>query len=733
MTEVALDAAEDGDDIEEVLLDRHMASLYDVAYLYGKLHALNTAKQYDVPIEDRYVERMTHESRTDYYDQEVGLFSVLLDLTGDEPTLGEARELGELPDDDASPFVSEPLDRETMLRVGFSRQENRTSGHTRSLAHDKTIAAEESAEPLTKPFTRWAGYDPVREIADSHDDGWILDALLEVGNDAEILQTIEELAPDAAREAFGEEVSGVFSARVKLPGSDRYAYPGEIDVVNEAMLNCWVEQGMRSYSEAKDASGEGRCLITGEDAEVFGLSDSPLQRYKGKMAETFPNLVVDESWQQRPLTSEAAFAVSSGVPLVENFVQILGSDTTAYYVPYVSKPTVEQALALYDLAMDAADNDGSVVHVVEDVFTDPINPLYDDLKIHYVAAYTPGNKRKFIEEEPCLDPERLRDIQKAQTEILTCGLISPGGDHPPLFPAPPFGRLTDDGGDRDRGSKYLRPEDDTAVVSGVLSGGYFQSTFRYQSTDESRDDHGTTDLRAEATSSALAPDSCIDPDWLLAQFVPRLVSEQRSGFEDGNELPESLLTRQYVQMQALARAGLLGGKSSADPRSTAINTEIMSDTTDFSDREERLAQFIDNHPALAEDEERRAAFLLGAFVGRIAAYQNNMGLSRTVIRQHPIDALTRRRVSSTLSKVMQKNAHYSDDSESAGMLMNDRYVSRLSDIVNRRPPEEWSLSTDDLRMHYGLGLTYGKNDTSLDSEDGDAEEGSEEAVVQPDE
>ncbi|MFB6073377.1 MAG: TM1802 family CRISPR-associated protein [Haloarculaceae archaeon] len=145
----------------------------------------------------------------------------------------------------------------------------------------------------------------------------------------------------------------------------------------------------------------------------------------------------------------------------------------------------------------------------------------------------------------------------------------------------------------------------------------------------------------------------------------------------------------------------------------------MSDTTDFSDRDDRLAQFIDNHPALAEDEERRAAFLLGALVGRVAAYQSRNGISRTVIRQHPIDAMTRRRISSTLGKVLDKNAHYSDDDEKAGLLMNDRYLTRLNDIVNRRPPEKWSLSTDDLRMHYGLGLTYGKNDDSLDDADED--------------
>jgi len=726
MAEAALDPDEDAAAVTEMLLDRPMASLYDIAYLYGKLHALNTARKYDVPIEDRYIERMTHESRTDYYDQATGLFSVLVDLTAESPQLGTAGELDSRPDGDTSHFVAESLDREKMLRVGFSRQDSRAAGHNMSLAHDvssMSLTTDDGPDKLKKTisqlFDRWAASDSVATVADDHDDGWILDSLRQVGEDADLMETIQSEVVAAARDTFGDTVNGVLSVRLKLPETDGYVYPGEIEVLNEAMRYRWVEKRMRSYSEASDASGDAKGFITGDTGEVFGLSDSPLQRYKGKMAEQFPNLVVDESWRQRPLTAEAGFAVSSGVPLLENFVQILGSDTTAYYVPYVPEPTVEQAIALYELAIEARENSGSIVSVISDVITTPRSPLRDALQIYYVAAYTPGNKRKFIEEEPSVDANRIRDLQEAHTKILTNGLVAPDGGIPPLLPAPSYGRLVEDADGQ--GSRYLRPEDDTAVLGGVLSGGYFQSTFRHQSTDETQDDHGTNDLRAEATSTVLATGQEIDPNWLLSQYVPRLISEQRNVFEDGNELPESLLTRQYVQMQALAVAGMLNGGSADDPRAKPPHDHIMNDTIDFSDRDDRLAQFIENHPALAENEERRAAFLVGALVGRVAAYQTQNGISRTVIRQHPIDAMTRRRLSSTLSKVLGKNATYSEDSDRAGMLMNDRYITRLNDIMNRKSPDEWSLSTDDLRMHYGLGLTYGKNDTSLDDESEDSE------------
>jgi hypothetical protein len=397
--------------------------------------------------------------------------------------------------------------------------------------------------------------------------------------------------------------------------------------------------------------------------------------------------------------------------------------TESFYIPYVPNPSVEQAVELYKLAMEAGDDSALAVDVIENAATNPAKQLYNDLLIYYAVAYKPGEKRKSIEEEPALDPKRIRAVDQAQKNVLSSSPLTPDKEgNPPLFPSSPYGRLTQADIDEEQGSKYLRPES-APVTKGILTGGYFQSTFHDRRPDDSDNywsiDHylGTTDPRAEATKTVLAIDGTIDPDWLLAQYVPRLISEQRSAFEDNNELPGSLLTRQYVQMQALACAGVLGDTSSDDPRTTPISMETMNDKTDFNDRDERLAQFIDKHPALAEDEERRAAFLLGALVGRVAAYQNEKEISRTVIRQHPIGAITRNRISTTLSKVLEKNAHYSADDEKAGMLMNDRYIEGLNEIVNRRPPKDWSISTDDLRMHYGLGLTYGKNDTSLDSED----------------
>lgn len=729
--------ADDATAIAEVIPDRPLASLYDLAYLLGKLHELESINRYDAPVKDKYFRRMTPETRPEYFDQAIGMVSVLVDLTEDDPTFGERSEVSGQPNDDI-PFVAEPVDRDTLVRVGLSRQTDRASGYNMSLAHDTNVSESDVedqinklAKYLRKPFTTWAGSSPVESVAETHNQGWILSALARIGKDEEMLSAIEDKLETVANSSSNASVltdlvtdgfNGVFSVRLRLPREENgeYVYPGEVEAINEAMYRRWIEKQLRSYSSARDASGEGEGYITGDNTEVYGIGNSPLGRHQGKMAETFPNLDADASWQNRPLTAESAFAVEVGSRYLRELGQFIGGDTTSYYLPYVPEPTVREAVALYELAAAARRGEGNtVVDLINDAFTNPRNPLYGRFRLHYVTVYEPGEKPKFIIEEPHTDPKRIEQLQQAHTRVLTAGLVTPEEGALPLLPAPIRGRLDDENSEEDReGSKYLQ-RTSSPVVWGVLTGGYFQSTFRHETPDDDADEYGTTDLRAQSTNISLTAGRSIDPDWLLGQYARRLVSEQRAVFEDSDTnatLPESLITRQYVQIEAFKQAGLLGEADDNDPRTTPIDIAEMP-PQNINNRDDRLAQFIETHAALAEDPERRGAFLLGGLVGRIAAIQKEKGISRTVIEQHPIDSLTTRTVNTTLRQLLDKNALYSADSEQAGLVMNDRYISRLSEIMNNYPPDKWDLSTDDLRVHYGLGITYGKNDRSLTEDD----------------
>jgi hypothetical protein len=756
MSETALDPERHAAELESLLLDRPLATLYDISYFYGRLHATHLSHEFEeVPVDETYIRRrLTPETRPGYFDQEIGMVSVPIDISGGEPRIASANEVravesqkGPAGVDSDNPIVLEAVDREKLLRVGLSRQDSRASGHNMSMAHDVSGKDPSKCAGYVKNiFTRWLQTEIAAEVAKSHPDGWIIESLRELAADGE---TLGDLATDveAALKELLDEFTGVISLRIRTDDDGPFHYPGELEVLNEVTQRRWVEKQMRGYSEAKDSAGEGTDFITGEQGEVFGLSDSPLRRYQGKMAESFPNLSPDASWQTRPLTSEAAFAVVTGSRILEEFVQLTRDNTQLYLVPYFSEPSVEEAVALYELARKAMNNDGQIASLLSDELTDPASPLFDsDLYIYYAMAYEPERKRKLLIEEPIVLAATIRDIAEAHTTILQSDLLEAAPDREPVFPEPPYGRLsTAAGSDEDdqqyRGSEYLMAAESDVVFAGLLHGGYFRSTFYDRREEAETDDYGATDPQVIAVRRCLGPNSRLNPQWLLQQYVPRLEERQRELFSDNSPaesqsanaaLPESLLTRQYVQFQALAHAGTLGGTGS-DNQGSALATPVDLSATinstaemehdthrEIDDREERLQTFIESHPALDENLERRGAFLLGALVGRIAAYQKQDEISRTVIRQHPIDSLTLTRFSTTLNQVLNKNAVYSEQSEKAGLLMNNRYTSRLNDIVNTRPPSDWSLSTEDLRMHYGLGLSYGVNDWSRSSGDDDS-------------
>jgi hypothetical protein len=745
-----IDPQENQDTLDDGLLNRTYSSIYDIAHLYGQLHSTYLSRRYDdIDIKQKHIrQRLTPEARPDYFNQEIGMVSVPVDvsdgsvriatsgeLIAAEPGLSEAV-------DPTIPLYAEPVDREKLLRVGYSRQNSRANGHNMSLAHDiSDKSPAKCAGYITDLFTQWLRSDVADEVAAEHPDGSLVESL--AGLESDSLSELEETVKKNFEGRFPDGFTGVLSLRIRTEDSGQFRYPGEFEVLNEITRRRWIVNQMRTYSEADDCSGTATDFVTGERREVFGLSDSPLERHQGKMAESFPNLSPDESWRNRPLSSDTAFAVITGSSVIKQFVHLLRDDTRLYVIPYLTDPSPEEAVALYNLARKAMENDGRIVSVLSNELTDRTSRLYDaQVQLYYSVVYEPGRKLKILAEEPGISVQKIRAIADAHNELLSSNLLVQRPGRLPLFPSPPYGRTNDrTENDEYDGSEYLMSSMSDVVFSGLLNGGYFQSTFFNAKSDQEDDNYGSSDPWTTATQQSLGPETMLNPTWLMRQYVPRLEKEQRESFgEDGLPVPDSLLTRQYVQYQALARAGALGMPSQSEgtpsPLAQPVQIPTMSDNTNpaqqtaeeesFENREQRLNQFIEAHPALAENNERQGAFLLGALVGRLAAYQTSpqKDLSRTVMRQHPIDSLTLQRFSTTLSQVLDKNAVYSEEDDNVRSIMNTRYVERLNDIVHQKPPSEWELSTPDLRMHYGLGLSYGRSDTSIGeySDDNDTTE-----------
>jgi len=273
--------------------------------------------------------------------------------------------------------------------------------------------------------------------------------------------------------------------------------------------------------------------------------------------------------------------------------------------------------------------------------------------------------------------------------------------------------------------------DENALLGTLATGWYFEQTFA--SSDD--DDASADDYRIQALVAALSGEP-LDAEAVLEEYVDRLLEDE------GEEFPSFRVAAQYAQLCALADAGLLTGRDEyakvAEPPQLTDDqsTEMQQDTPARADggnvaaaRETKLEQFLDQTPALSEDQpERRGSFLLGALVGQVTGYQQvSEGRSTTLIDQYPIKAVTESKLKRLASDVLDKNVVYSRENNMAGTMYRE-VVDRLVTTLPRIDIDgDWELDTTDLRFYYSLGVAYGMNNwASSDDEQADDQPAAEE-------
>jgi len=164
-----------------------------------------------------------------------------------------------------------------------------------------------------------------------------------------------------------------------------------------------------------------------------------------------------------------------------------------------------------------------------------------------------------------------------------------------------------------------------------------------------------------------------------------------------------------VQLNALRACDLL----TADDERLVTQPQHMSDQTSQAtadNRQEQFEQFIEDHPALS-DKTRQGVFALGALVGRISRYQSDDGRGTTAVSQYPIGNLTKHNIRRIATEVVESNVIYSEQ-EGYKQTMYGELMQAIADGLESTDQDELTLSTEDLRFHYAMGIAYGKNDSS---------------------
>jgi hypothetical protein len=680
--------------IEAALPDRPVTSLRDIEAIYGELYALAELGS------DDYAKYRTPDAAADLVGMDDSVLVVRIDVRGETARFKETK-----------PVVTETYREDLGPMLAHSKYAS-ARGVDHSLTHQsgRDNSAEKLAVHASDRFTRWPTEDAIRETAEVHDDGWLIDVLADLGEDDEAMAALE----DAAANEVPDEATMLVTVAIALDPDDeqsvtkaetykpdaKYHYPGEFEVFQEAMAARKTRK-FKAKNEAKDAVGDGVCFVNDTEEPVYGVVDDPMKSYLSKQAEKFPRFDSDESWRTQPLSRDAAIAAQNADTFLDACQYSGARGASVYYLPYLRGENVldpEEGKWLFrtlaHLTNDDADTEQTALERAYETFEGTKELLR-------YAVFVVHKYQK----------DRWR-LVAGSTNVSAVETSELAESHRNALESRSFAR--DGAFETDAEWPLLHSGQHQSTLVGLVSKpGYFFRTC----AEIDEDDPSADDLRFRATVAAISGES-IRVESLLKSYVERIADEFNAS--DGlRGFPDRLVASQYAQLAALADRGILdASRGTTEPVENFLQMTDEPSETERS-RTEKLDEFIDRHPALAGEEnyERRGAFYLGALVGRLSRYQANENKTMTAVKSNPVDSLTKHNIKRTAKEVTRQNIVYSDEEGYTGTMYAE-LMDGVADDLQRENPEDWDITTEDLRFHYAMGIAYGKNDqTTLNYED----------------
>jgi CRISPR-associated protein Cas8b/Csh1 subtype I-B len=687
--------------LAEELPDSPVGSLRDIQYLYGTLYTLATTGG------GEYAPYLTPDAAGGLTDTDDSLIVIRVDLSGDEPRLAA---------DERGP----------VWLTGYSEDQIQEVAHckypaARGIDHSVTHQSGQNSDPeklaryAKERLTKWATDDVVQDAADAHDEGGIIDALAELGEDEDALSEIDDAL---TTKLGGESTTALLTVNVRVDEDGEYQWPGDLDVFMEAMRQRKLSK-LVTKNKANDSSGDATDLVTGQPARTVGTSEDPQNYFLGKQLEKFPGLDIEEAWRAHPISEDAAVTVMNA----ETFVEACTYRTfgaKVYCLPYFfGRPSVEDSYKLYGMLYAAANEDESRITPVERAYQRRTERSIDTNRLRfYVSAVMPHQMSRYDVFGETLNGriQYPAELARSHTDVLRTTAFRDDDDWTAAFPTNEKWTLLG-------GEKFLGP---------VASGQYFEETLPSGDDDASADD-----IRIEALVDVLSG-TPIPVSMLLDGYVERLIEE---GSEE--RFPAFRVASQYAQLCALARAH--GEFLTADDeqqriveqptyeRRTMESRENLTITDGGFAGEQNLKEFIEDTPALQHDQ-RCGVFLLGALVGAVGNYQEwHEDRSTTLVDQFPVKSITTNRIKKVAQDAIDKTLTYTREEKKRGGQQYpgtkfDYIVDRLRETILNPDPDEWDLDKNDLRFYYALGVTYGMNDRPLTENDDDGAAEPEEAT-----
>lgn len=683
MNRAALDSVDD-ERIEAALLDRPIASLRDLEYTYGALYELAFGD------DDPYLPYYTPYEFADQMGNAETVVAVDVDAV--EETVED--------------ITIRTYNADMVAKVGHIRSDgSRDMDHSLTHQSSQSVTKEKLAKYAQKRLTRWPQDDQIQAFLDSEpDDNWIIEAIETIGRDDDKVASASNLVTE---QVTGENPALV-TLRVRTEPGGEFRWPGSVEVLKEAAKYRWSEK--QSRKNVKDsncaARGNGTGQVIGTDAEVLvGTASDPLNYFRSKQREKFPEIDRRDAWLSHPISEETTARIQNATGFIEScFHRTFG--VRVYHLPYVPGTLdADDARRLYKLLISMRNTDGG----------NPMARVYRSdrvdeamLRFYMIALeYYQKDTYRVFHDDPAASVLPLADLADAHNEIVQSALFGDSVASPfPLY------RGHHSLIERDDNDRLSLVNDDTEIqtwYTAITSGQYIFETF--PNPLENSDADVTADDPRIVAYRSLLQGQPLEYRFLIDQFLAVVEDEERN--PDISGFPTHTVTQQVAQLCALDHEDLLA--QDVLPDSDALFPTPMNHSNPDPDlnRAEKLDAFIEHAPVLRESTAHEATFLAGVAVGRMSRYQSSESgadVSQTLRDKYPVNRMTDNRLREAVTAMIDRNNVYS--SRNDRRLMYADVLNRLRDTLLQTPVTGWDIAKSDLRYFYGLGLTYGLTDES---------------------
>jgi CRISPR-associated protein Cas8b/Csh1 subtype I-B len=531
---------------------------------------------------------------------------------------------------------------------------------------------------------------------DGHPDGWVVEALGQVFEKGS--ETLEQIGDDIESLLTGSDPT-VITVAAKIDTTDldneddrgvATFRPGDLDVLDAAMRRYKTKNATDRNLNTGSSEGEAAGFVTGDRGRVVGTPESPLDTFSIKHPDVQPGLRRTASWRNYPIDERTAQLIAKGEELIERCVERQGGMET-YALPYFAGDlTPQKAETLYNaiLSLDPDENSdrppmARITYDIAEADDEEIRALEHELRFHYVTLPI-GDDTHVIAESSAATTYWVNEIADALVTTLmgpTCAIHAGG------FGLSDNWTLLDPPTDTDAARRW--------AFYRIVGHEFVNATFGYR--DDVEDDF------RRVVDQWLIEGRSIDESVLFEEYARRL-----GDAFDGDAVPWQIAATQFVQFEALSRAGLLSGtETPVAPNHTEMTSNSIESTDIDTIRERRLESFLDR-PMFTEGSERRAAFLAGVLIGQVSWHQENeRAIGQPLDTRTQADKLTPRVLEQTLQAALDNARIYAAESDYGDNVLFPEVIDRLLDSMATQPTE-WAIEKRELQFMVALGQSFGR-------------------------